>query len=85
MRTALAAVAASILVLASAASYAAAPGSRAGSGSGGAGSAQTGSPGGNPGRGFNTTETIDTQCANILAGGDNSNSAERRYCHQHGY
>jgi len=84
MRMTLAALAASTLILANTTSYAAAPGGRTDGGGSGTGTTTTGHAA-NQGQGFNNAETIDTQCANILAGGDNSTSAERRYCRQRGY
>jgi len=86
MRMTLAALAASTLILANATSYAAAPGGHTGGGGSGTGTGTTTTGhAANQGQGFNNAETIDTQCANLLAGGDNSTSAERRYCRQRGY
>ena len=80
MRITRAAAAASVLILASTATYAAAPSGHTGGGS--SGGKGTGTPNNNQSQGF---ETIDTQCANILAGGYNGTSAQRRYCQQRGY
>jgi hypothetical protein len=83
IRTILAAVAASVLILASTATYAAAPSGHPGGGS--SGGTETGTPNNNQSQDFNSGETIDTQCANILADGFNGTSAQRRYCRQRGY
>jgi hypothetical protein len=77
-------MAASIFMLGSAAAYAASSNGHSGGGS--SGGKGTGGQLGNQGQTYNGGgETIDQQCPDILAGGDNSTSADRRYCRQHGY
>jgi hypothetical protein len=84
MRTIIVAAAASLLIVASLPTYAASPGGRGGGGSG-SGTAGTSTPNNSHSQEVTGRETVDTQCANILAGGYNGTSAQRRYCRQRGY